>query len=70
MDSKENNDFKLALAETLQKGFNTVVLIGFYLCKQKSYINIATYVTPSLLMSFAWKEAGWNFLGLKLCSTF
>lgn len=40
--SKENNDFKLVLAETLQKGFSTVVLIGFCLCKLKSYINIAT----------------------------
>lgn len=40
--SKKNNDFKLVLAETLQKGFSTVVLIGFCLCKLKSYINIAT----------------------------
>lgn len=29
VDSKKNNHFKLALAETLQKGFSNVVLIVF-----------------------------------------
>lgn len=47
VDSKKNDQFKLAFADTLPIGFSNVVLGVFsFMSIKKRSINISTYVTP------------------------